>query len=169
MTIPAFAEFFRAANGGQSPFPWQSRLAALLRAGEAPSWVTVPTGLGKTAFIDAWAWALAVQAAQPQRTLPTRLIFTVNRRGIVDAAYDRAATLAALLRSPSSDELAWAADALRTCGHALVEPLQVTRMRGGISWDWRWLRQPDQRVHRRLLRQGRVRHSRASRRQRRDE
>jgi CRISPR-associated endonuclease/helicase Cas3 len=148
--IPEFADFFASCNDGRSPFPWQRRLAAALVSGTCPSWVTVPTGLGKTAVIDAWVYSLAASLTVdgPRRTVPTRLIYVVNRRGIVDEAHRRANHIADLLlnsdRLGEDGALRWAADALLSSGHEIDAPLQAVRMRGGISWDWRWLRQPDQ-------------------------
>ena len=152
MITPSFQDFFGAANEGRQPFPWQVRLAsAFIDPAEPwPDWLTVPTGLGKTAVIDAWVYALAKAQLSDgvNRHVPTRLIFVVNRRGIVDDSFARAQRLCSALQSAldsnDSGPLGWAARALLSVGFALENPLQAVRMRGGVSWDWRWLRQPDQ-------------------------
>ena len=147
-TEPTFVEFFESAHPGRGPFPWQERLAASMVNNKWVDWITVPTGLGKTAIIDAWAYALArsAHAHGPQRHVPTRLIFVVNRRGIVDDSFRYAEALANILRTAGAPEtpVGWVASQLRQLGFQLQQPLDAVRMRGGVSWDWRWLRQPDQ-------------------------
>jgi CRISPR-associated endonuclease/helicase Cas3 len=154
---PTFQEFFAELNNEQQPFPWQVAVAEDIRRGNAPDWITQPTGLGKSAVIDAWVYALAASIDElgTARVVPTRLIFVVNRRGIVDDAHRRAERIAQQLvesleasnepasqvRNPAS---LWVAQQLKSAGYLLSEPLQVVRMRGGLTWDWRWLRQPDQ-------------------------
>ncbi len=152
---PTFAEFVYAARQ-RTPFPWQIRLATALVNGEDLDWLVVPTGLGKTSIIDAWCWALAIDIARNgfSRTIATRLIFVVNRRGIVDDSAVFAMQLSQKLgesledatQSSSSEgaALRWVARQLMASGTLLVSPLEVVKMRGGVSWDWRWLRQPDQ-------------------------
>lgn len=141
---PTFAEFVHAAHG-YSPFPWQQRLADSLLAGQPPRFISVPTGLGKTSVLDAWAWSLAVASDDPRvRNVPTRAVFVVDRRVVVDAAYEHAAQLSAVLTRPDSAPTKWVAARLLRVGHELSSPLEVVRMRGGVSWSWRWLRQPDQ-------------------------
>ena len=81
---PTFDEFVVAVHG-REPFPWQRAMAEMLVSGGPPQLVTVPTGLGKTSVLDAWVWALAIQAEQRStRTVTTRAAFVVDRRVIVD-------------------------------------------------------------------------------------
>jgi CRISPR-associated endonuclease/helicase Cas3 len=153
---PTFDEFLLAVRK-RTPFPWQRKLANQLARGENLDWLIVPTGLGKTSIIDAWCWALAVDLVTHgvNRSMPTRLIFVVNRRGIVDDSFryaeDLASSLKASLEPDQSGTLhgmssaaRWVATQLQASGALLENPLEVVRMRGGVSWDWRWLRQPDQ-------------------------
>src|SRR5690606_14393303 len=93
-----FERFFRAIRG-VDPFPWQSRLASLAAEGAWPDVIGVPTGLGKTVAIDAAVWALASQAGTTprERTAPTRVWYVVNRRLLVDGAYEHGRRLAAWL------------------------------------------------------------------------
>jgi CRISPR-associated endonuclease/helicase Cas3 len=88
-----FSAFFRELWGTEcDPFPWQREFARRLCAGQVPDYVAVPTGSGKTACLDAAVFALAMQASLPmaERTQGRRIFFIVNRRVIVDEAYDRA-------------------------------------------------------------------------------
>lgn len=148
---PAFEDFYRAANGGRPPFPWQARLADRLRRGEGwPSEIGVPTGLGKTSCVDVAIWWLAYEAGkEPQaRTAPTRIWWLVNRRLLVDATTEHVERLCRLLSRPE-EALACAAraddpdavGALRAVAARLRRlsarpdgpPLEVVRLRGGIA------------------------------------
>ncbi|MBL9145343.1 MAG: type I-U CRISPR-associated helicase/endonuclease Cas3 [Verrucomicrobiaceae bacterium] len=150
-----FDKFFRAV-WGYEPFPWQSDFAARVCAGETPDYVTVPTGSGKTACLDAAVFALAVQASRPpeQRTTGRRIFFIVNRRIIVDEAFDRAQKhLVPALANPekylasrplqdAQQEEALAI--LKAVGESLRylsgsdEPLSCVQLRGGIYRDRAW-------------------------------
>jgi CRISPR-associated endonuclease/helicase Cas3 len=90
-----FEEFFRALYG-KPPFPWQRRLANQVCAGKWPTAIALPTASGKTACIDIAIFALACQATWPvaQHVAPRRVFFVVDRRVIVDEAYERARNLA---------------------------------------------------------------------------
>jgi CRISPR-associated endonuclease/helicase Cas3 len=60
-----FADFFRGCTNDRDrprsdPFPWQEHLAERLVDARPPAVVAVPTGLGKTGALVAWAWALSV-------------------------------------------------------------------------------------------------------------
>ena len=50
MSAREFDANFKALTG-HDPFPWQRRLFGALFAGELPSGVDIPTGLGKTAVM----------------------------------------------------------------------------------------------------------------------
>lgn len=141
----SFPEFFRAL-WGYDPFPWQAELARRLCAGEPVDFVTVPTGSGKTASLDAAVFALAAQAARPveERTVGRRIFFIVNRRIIVDEAYERAHKLAHKLQK-SLDEnegvLSQVAAALQElAGGEKNTPLTCAELRGGIYRDRTWAR-----------------------------
>jgi CRISPR-associated endonuclease/helicase Cas3 len=148
--FPAFAAFFRAAHRGRAPFPWQCRLAETAVGGTWPDYVGVPTGLGKTACIDIAVWALASQAALAarERSAPTRTWYVVNRRLLVDAAFDHGMFLAGVLADPSTlrDQYVAASDAdvevierVATALRGLPAlgtqrgPLYVVRLRGGAE------------------------------------
>jgi CRISPR-associated endonuclease/helicase Cas3 len=136
-----FPTFFQAITG-QQPFEWQAELADQLVAGHIPDVIDVPTGFGKTSVIHCWAYALAERSDQ----VPRRLCFVVDRRLVVDAAYEGAEHLCARLAdSDGQDAPSVVAERLRSLhGDAHEAPLRAVRMRGGVTWDSRWLARPDQ-------------------------
>ncbi|HXF72695.1 MAG TPA: type I-U CRISPR-associated helicase/endonuclease Cas3 [Actinomycetota bacterium] len=143
--LELFERFFRAVHGVE-PFAWQRALAE--RVIEGPGWpaaVDVPTGFGKTAALDVAVVALASQADLPpaERTAPTRTFLVVDRRLLVDQAFDRARRIAAALEAPEDDAVRRVAEGLRRVGGG-PRPLEVVRMRGGVTWSWRWLASPAQ-------------------------
>lgn len=78
------AELLAKALGlgeGDSPFPWQVRLLRRLLRGELPRALDIPTGLGKTSTMAIWLVARALRAA-----VPTRLVYIVDRKVVVDQA-----------------------------------------------------------------------------------
>lgn len=143
--IPNFATFFYAL-WGHEPFPWQNRLAEQATNGVWPEWITLPTGTGKTSVIDIAVHALAMQAIRPaaDRTAPVRIIFAVNRRIVVDEAFERARAIAAKLTQASEDP----ASPLHLHARALVSltaggdarPLEAYPLRGGTFTDRSWAR-----------------------------
>jgi CRISPR-associated endonuclease/helicase Cas3 len=143
--VKLFRDFFRAVHHVE-PFNWQVALAERVLEGDGwPSAVDVPTGFGKTAAIDIAIVALAAQAdrAAAERTAPTRIFVVVDRRLLVDQAYERACHIQAALDAPADDAVRWVAGRLRSISGG-GRPLEVVRMRGGVTWSWRWLRSPAQ-------------------------
>jgi len=84
---------------GYAPFPWQRRLSDRVCAGDWPQFIDLPTASGKTACLDIAVFALVVQGTLPpaERTIGRRIFFVVNRRVIVDEAYERAQEIARYL------------------------------------------------------------------------
>ena len=74
-----FDEWFVQLTG-QQPFPWQEVLYRLFAAGKVPSSCDLPTGIGKTSVITVWLIARILHPDQ----IPTRLVYVVNRRTVVD-------------------------------------------------------------------------------------
>lgn len=142
-SAPTFKEFFRDVNG-YAPFPWQEVMQARIASGDWPRAVVAPTGLGKTSVLDAFVYSLATDAAgSANRSVPTRAFYLINRRVVVDAAFMQAEKLAAACAA-TSGPAGEIGKRLAQLGHELENPLAVVRMRGGVSWSWRWLEQPDQ-------------------------
>lgn len=144
-----FAEFFRAVYDDREPFPWQHRLAERVcgHADAADLWphcIALPTAAGKTACIDIAVFALACQAELPpeKRKSPRRVFFVVDRRVVVDQAYEHASKLAAALTEPKTDILHRVADALRRVGADKDRPLDVYALRGGMYRESAWVRSP---------------------------
>lgn len=137
LTVEDFTVFLQEVHD-RRPFPWQRALVErVLTEGRWPDVLDVPTGLGKTSVIDA---AMFVAAARPD-VARRRLFFVVDRRLIVDEAYEHARLLAEGLRTPAGPVSTRVAEALTQSGDDI--PLQVNRMRGGVTWSWRWLDRPD--------------------------
>lgn len=138
-----FAAFF-ADLWEHEPFPWQTRLLERVLDRGWPDYIDLPTASGKTATLDVAVFALAVQAGLPpeKRTLGRRIFFTVNRRVIVDEAFERAKCLANQLLCASADSITGrVANALRqVSGDPEAPPLDVALLRGGIVRDNRWAR-----------------------------
>ncbi len=138
-----FGAFFREIFG-YAPFPWQIELARRACSGEWPRFLSVPTGSGKTAALDAAVFALAAQAHLPpaERTVGRRIFYVVNRRVIVDEAYERARVITAALRQPRHDQpiVAHVASALRSINAGSASPLESVQLRGGIYRDQSWAR-----------------------------
>ena len=149
-----FAEFFNEL-WGHSPFAWQQELAdRVLKQAESP-WpeaIALPTAAGKTACLDIAIFALATQAprlVQKQSfTAPRRVFFVVDRRVIVDQAYERARQLACHLEKAQNGILKCVADNLRRITHGEVEgfeeetPLTAYVLRGGMYRSEAWIRNP---------------------------
>lgn len=150
--VPTFSELFQAL-WKKDPFPWQTMLAERVREGLWPDALDLPTASGKTACLDIAVWALAAQAEKlpGQRTAPRRVWFVVDRRIVVDEAFERARQLA--------DKLAQALDSpapaspIRVVAERLQKlrglpsrerPLAVARLRGGTLVDDSWALVPCQ-------------------------
>jgi CRISPR-associated endonuclease/helicase Cas3 len=142
--LPSFAAFF-SALWGVDPFPWQTVLADKVATGRWPAALDLPTASGKTACIEVALFALATQADLPteQRLAPRRIWFVVDRRIVVDEAFDRARRIADKLAVAGSGPLAVVADRLRALA-GTNRPLAVARLRGGVFRDDGWARLPSQ-------------------------
>lgn len=144
VAFPSFSEFFHAL-WTYEPFPWQRMLVEQLAEGEWPKALDLPTAAGKTACIDIAIYALASQAEKPvwERTAPRRIWFVVDRRIVVDEAFERAREIAEKLREATDGPLKAVADRLLEIG-GTQRPLAVGRLRGGVLRDDSWARLPSQ-------------------------
>jgi CRISPR-associated endonuclease/helicase Cas3 len=142
--FPDFPSFFHTL-WGYDPFPWQSMLAERVARGAWPSALDLPTASGKTACIEIALYALAAQADLPtaKRTAPRRIWFVVDRRIVVDEAYERANRIAQKLRKAKHGPLSEVAERLRAIAET-ERPLAVARLRGGVFRDDNWARLPSQ-------------------------
>lgn len=145
--MPTFHDYFASLWttpqwSSPSPFPWQEMLAT--RA-TWPQAIELPTASGKTACIDAAVYRMASGATGSEGMLmPRRLWFVVDRRIVVDEAFQRASRIADKLQAAQSGPLKEIADQLRNLG-GTGTPLAVARMRGG-TWrdDKGWASDPRQ-------------------------
>jgi CRISPR-associated endonuclease/helicase Cas3 len=131
-----FSAFFRAIHG-YDPFPWQKRLAERVCRGEGwPEVMDLPTASGKTAAIDVAVFAMALRQRGPRR-----VFFVVDRRVVVDAAYERMQKIAKALREAGDGVLGTVKARLQAMAGG-EEPLFAYSMRGGIYRDDTWVRSP---------------------------
>jgi len=144
VSVDLFEDFFVEVHR-RPPFPWQVQLAEeVLTTGRWPEVLDVPTGLGKTSVLDIAVVAAAAGPGGPGRR---RLFFVVDRRVVVDQTWKHANRLAEALRDqagPASRRVASGLTSWCAPDPAALQPLRVTRMRGGVTWDWRWASRPDQ-------------------------
>lgn len=135
-----FTEFFEAV-WGRPPFAWQADLAQRILAVPSdqptawPQAIALPTASGKTACMDIALFALAAHAGRVGRTpglrMPRRIFFVVDRRVIVDEAYQRALTLQEKLATARDGILYEVAERLRHLAGGSDLPLAVQALRGG--------------------------------------
>ena len=137
-----FAAFFRAVHG-HDPFPWQERLSRQVAETGWPDVLDLPTGTGKTAALDIAVFALALDAGRTPRSAPLRIVYVVDRRTIVDQAYERAKAIQQALVSGDDDVVRRVRQCLGRYAHEGV-PLRTALLRGGIARDDMWARTPDQ-------------------------
>lgn len=139
-----FGTFFHEVHG-YPPFPWQKRLLAHVAArGEWPDTLDLPTGSGKTAAIDIALFHLALQAdLGPERRAPVRIAFVVDRRLVVDDAFERARKLETALVARVGDVTARVAERLKMLSGD-GPPFIGRRLRGGIPREDDWARTPSQ-------------------------
>jgi CRISPR-associated endonuclease/helicase Cas3 len=141
-----FSVFFRELYGYE-PFPWQDRLTkeVCVPEGAFPALLDLPTGSGKTACIDIAVFHLAYSlASQARRVAPLRIVWVVDRRLIVDEAFDRARSLAEKLEKAETGVLRRIADILNRISGEGFTPLLVQRLRGGMPREGDWVRTPTQ-------------------------
>lgn len=123
-----FPGFFREATGHE-PYPWQESLLNRVLEEGWPQAVAVPTGTGKTMVVLV---AVFLMALKPEAH--RRVVYVVNRRLVVDQAYEVALELRerlkAALRTGGDTPLARAARRLAALGGGV--PLEVVRLRGGV-------------------------------------
>ena len=110
---------------GHPPLSWQTRLYRQHFAGNemdrCPAVIDIPTGLGKTMVMAIW---LIARAQHPDK-VPTRLIYVVDRRTVVD----QATYLALKIHG--------------NCPQALgIEPPAISTLRGQLADNRKWSRDP---------------------------
>ena len=149
LTGEDFAAYFEAVHG-DPPFPWQQRLVEqLARDNQWPDVLDLPTGVGKTAALDAAVFHLALQVDEPQRAA-LRIVLVVDRRLVVDDAHRRARRIAAALRDPAHVAepgrvvVKEMTRRLQRLAGESEDPLVAVRLRGGAPLEHDWARTPTQ-------------------------
>ncbi|MEW6247043.1 MAG: type I-U CRISPR-associated helicase/endonuclease Cas3 [Nitrospirota bacterium] len=130
------------------PFPWQERLAKRVAEQGWTAVLDLPTSAGKTAAMDIALFHLALEVDKPpsKRQAPRRIFFIVDRRLVVDEAYERACRI----RDRLSSALTVGHGILAEVARRLVtlsaedgaEPLEVIRLRGGLPRERAFIRNP---------------------------
>lgn len=117
--VDRFEQIFRTLTG-HAPLRWQSRLHTQFMAGDLPTALDLPTGLGKTSVMAVW---LAARIMGPK--LPNRLVYVVDRRTVVDQATEEAERLAR-----------------NAAGLLTGETLAISTLRGQHVDNRRWMEDP---------------------------
>ena len=132
-----FAWFFHSVHGLE-PLPWQRRLAQHLLDGQPwPDLIDLPTASGKTACIDIAVFHLAWCASQGRSwQAPRRIVFVVDRRIIVDSAFERAEKIKMTLEQSDEPQVRAVSEVLRALGGEQSlesqKPLVCQKLRGGM-------------------------------------
>jgi CRISPR-associated endonuclease/helicase Cas3 len=102
---PTFNNLFEQLTGIQQAYHWQWLLFRDFVEGKFHSALTLPTGLGKTSVMYSWFLALVWELAyRPgKRAIPTRLVWVVDRRVVVDQATTEAERLASVVAALPSN------------------------------------------------------------------
>ena len=147
---PNHFEHFFCAIHGCSPFPWQQALVnRLAETDKWPDVLDLPTGTGKTAALDAAVFHLALRADTPEKAA-IRIVLVVDRRLVVDDAYDRAREIEKVLANvagATEEEQLTIVEVARSLGQLAEKkerPLVVQRLRGGVPLENEWARTPTQ-------------------------
>lgn len=119
-----FGEMFKALTGYE-PLSWQRRLYNEWFAGDIKPVIDLPTGMGKTSLMAIWFIARAKQLAEKKpNPLPTRLVYVVDRRTVVDQA------------TALAEKLATESKAIA------LEPPAISTLRGQHADNREWSRDP---------------------------
>ena len=151
LSVEEFEVYFSELHGKRhGPFPWQTRLAKRIASeGRWPTRLDLPTASGKTAALDIALFHLALEVNKgPERRAPVRIAFVVDRKVIVDAAYDRARhisnTLANALKSEDTGHVLTRV-ARRLCYLSGSEtPVIARALHSGTPRENDWARTPAQ-------------------------
>lgn len=126
----SFSDAFKSLTG-YGAMPWQVRLYnEWFSQGKFPSTIDLPTGLGKTMVMAIW---LIARAHSPEK-VPTRLIYVVDRRTVVDQATREAERLRSWVESPPN-----AKARLRLADD---RSLPISTLRGYLADNRQWSRDP---------------------------
>lgn len=143
LDVGEFPEVFESIHG-HAPYAWQRRLLEeVAESGGWPGGVAAPTGAGKTAVLDVALFHLARESGARPRRAPLRVVVAVDRRIIVDQAFERACRIRDALDADAG-ETALARMATRLRALSGDKPLHIAELRGGMPLERDWARRPDQ-------------------------
>lgn len=124
MFSQTFDELFRKVTGLPGPLSWQQRLYAEFLDNTVRPVLDLPTGMGKTAVIPIWLIARAHQIeGKYSSRLPTRLVYVVDRRTVVDQATEFAERINKALKDEPD---------------LLGMPVTVSTLRGQLADNREW-------------------------------
>lgn len=121
----------------------------LAETDEWPDALDLPTGTGKTAALDAAVFHLALRATTPRKAA-IRIVLVVDRKLVVDDAYERAKKIKRALSNDAGatrKERLTVSKVARSLGQLAERsdcPLVVQRLRGGVPLENEWTRTPAQ-------------------------
>ena len=141
LSADEFDEFYKEVHGNP-PFKWQSELAKKVLRDGWPEYLDMPTASGKTSVMDIAVFHLAMQAGERIRSAPVRIAFVVDRRLVVDGAFEHATELAKKLSTAKEKVTGIVAERLKSMTDG--EPLKVARLRGAVPQENDWARTPSQ-------------------------
>ena len=147
MNFADFDTFFEELHGFP-PFPWQRRLMRRVAEEGWPAVLGLPTSAGKTAALDIALFHIVLDADKPppEKRAPRRIFFIVDRRLIVDEAYDRACLIRNRLNQALGNDHGILAEAARRLlslsSEEAAAPVEVIRLRGGLPRERAFLCNP---------------------------
>ena len=136
-----FDALFEALHD-QKPYAWQRRLSTEVIEKGWPKVIAAPTGAGKTAVLDVALFHLAVEGRADSRKAPRRIVFAVDRRLVVDQAFERALCIQQRLELAREGPLHEMQERLRALAGGAGEALHVEELRGGMPREDDWARTP---------------------------
>lgn len=135
-----FCDFYNEVHG-YPPFKWQVELANQVFDHRWPRALKMPTASGKTSVIDIAVFHLALEADRSDRTAPLRIVFVVDRRLVVDDAFEHADALSGKIFERKGPITKKVYDALM---NAFDRSLNTVKLRGGMPQESDWAETPDQ-------------------------
>lgn len=125
-----FAKEFETITG-HAPYPWQQRMFDMIVKGNIPDTMVIPTGLGKTSIMHIWLLALKHTRTHQHGYVPTRLVYIVDRRVIVDQASSEADKLRKKIESDDDCK-------------SKIGRLNISKLRGGggLEDNRNWMKEP---------------------------
>ena len=136
-----FERFFTEVHN-HPPFEWQKKLADEVFKNGWPKMLDMPTASGKTSVIDIAVFHLALESLKTDRRAPMRVAFVVDRRLVVDGAFDHATKLSDAITKSETPIVKEVAIELKKISPET--PLRAVKMRGGMPQDRDWASTPSQ-------------------------